>query len=255
MTQLKNAKVLLKDGKLLLIDAPEKANFIDFKNVDNEGRKRYDEALSKAPTWKIKNGREVKRLIFESLPWKGAYEFSIVNWQPEQGKLYELPKGYEAKINLNCVYCFNGQSKCSCDDSHLKEFAILIPQEEVKPIPELPKETMERIEKEADKYRGEYDGQIGELIQDAYHDGAYSEALRSLSEIEKLKEEINSARYSEVYWKSKTKELESQNKELMGDYGILKITYESTKEILAQANSYIEELEKRLPKSLPNKEA
>lgn len=120
MTQLKNAKLKFEGDKLLLIDAPEKANFIDFKNVDSEGRKRYEEALSKATTWEIKNGEEVKRKIFESLPWKGAYEFSIVNWQPEQGKLYDIPASYIYELETDDGY------------SEAKFYAILIPQQEVK---------------------------------------------------------------------------------------------------------------------------
>lgn len=35
MTQLKNAKVLLKDGKLLLIDAPEKADDKIYRKTDD----------------------------------------------------------------------------------------------------------------------------------------------------------------------------------------------------------------------------
>jgi hypothetical protein len=144
MTQLKNAKVLPKGDKLLLIDAPEMPNadgkcisLCEYKDHSLcVCRNKFKEALSKAPTWEIKNGEEMKRKLWERtidiLHEKDQIDLvkNIPNyndWQPEQGKLYDIPAPYTYKFEK--VYpkhfVYNPEENCIL-------FAILIPQEAVK---------------------------------------------------------------------------------------------------------------------------
>ena len=142
MTQLKNAKLKFEGDKLLLIDAPDDS-MLDYDKIEYE--QAYYEALSKAPTWEIKNREEVVKLLFTpfedltDLFFDGKHWFWS-KWTEEgeriaprkyldmkQGKLYDVPKSYKIKFEKKAL---------TWDDfgntHNYKEFAILIPQEEVK---------------------------------------------------------------------------------------------------------------------------
>ena len=124
-TQLKNAKVKFEGDKLLLIDAPEIDDFIYGRNTLSEefGENQYEEALSKAPTWGIKNKEEV---------WKVMYHqgmFANQTHSEQQGRLYDIPASYTYRFEKYDKFgnqCFS-ESECPCE-----KFAILIPQEGVK---------------------------------------------------------------------------------------------------------------------------
>jgi hypothetical protein len=129
---------------------------------------------------------------------------------------------------------------------------------------ELPKETIERIEKEARKYATTLVDEIDGTPQFVcYLRGAKSEALRSLSEIEKLKEDKREAlklvesiekniadlRLLKSKYENKCFQLESQNKELMEALSELQNVL--LNEGYVNTAGKIESL----LKSLPNKEA
>src|SRR5690349_13944822 len=134
MTQLKNAKVLAKGDKLFLIDAPEKDSelnqskaFPGYPNIPGwldriaKKEKSYEEALSKAPTWEIKNQEEVRDAIYQSMCTVPNCTDLTCNceWLKEN-KLYDLPKGYKVKFE---------EIISKYTDLPNNKYAILIPQE------------------------------------------------------------------------------------------------------------------------------
>jgi len=117
-----NPKLIFKGDKLFLIDAPEYSDGFDYPISKKEIDKNYQEAISSATRWKIKNGEEINLLIYQSKTTRTeainpSYP-DFMDWQPEQGKLYDVPKGYIATIENQ----FEG-------DEFVGEFAILIPQQ------------------------------------------------------------------------------------------------------------------------------
>jgi hypothetical protein len=86
--------------------------------------KYYEEALSKAPQWEVKNQEETNILIYPG----HTFDSSIMkNWQPDPTKLYDLPKGYKTEL-----LCFQTGTPCGfpCNgDCINNQVAILIPEE------------------------------------------------------------------------------------------------------------------------------
>lgn len=138
-----NPKLIFKGDKLLLIDAPEepkKCSDYHYCQCNGENHcqcqlreKEYEEALSKAPTWEIKNQDDVKYKLWQEYMVVKSHSEIVRNpisgwkdWQPEQGKLYDIPDGYTYKF----VEIERGELLYPVDKTIT--VAILIPQEEVK---------------------------------------------------------------------------------------------------------------------------
>jgi len=128
MKTLLNPKLQF-DSKWFLIDVPEKPDTYkcDIHCWHGEICSCYDyeQALSKAPRWEVKNQEEVNRTIWVNIvhdlcDFNASDDTSSLNrfpnykdWQPDPTKLYDLPKGYKSELlcfqtGLPCGMSCNG---------------------------------------------------------------------------------------------------------------------------------------------------